>query len=115
MGVQCEFVPVEDRDAFTGPWDQTTDAPVLVVGTRFDPATPYGFTQPYADRWPDARVLTVEGWGHTIIGKSACADDAVARYLGDLAAPDGATAAQDRVRCPGPAGPRREALRLPVV
>ncbi|QJW35264.1 alpha/beta hydrolase [Cellulosimicrobium protaetiae] len=114
VGVQCEFVPVEDRDAFTGPWDQTTDAPVLVVGTRFDPATPYGFTQPYADRWPDARVLTVEGWGHTIIGKSACADAAVARYLVDLDATDGATCAQDVVPFQGPSVPLGEAMRLPV-
>lgn len=114
VGVQCEFVPVQDEDAFTGPWDQTTDAPVLVIGTRFDPATPYAFTQPYADRWPDARVLTVEGWGHTVIGKSACADDAVARYLVDLDATDGATCAQDVVPFQGPTVPLGEALRLPV-
>lgn len=114
VGVQCEFVPVTDSDAFTGPWGQTTDAPVLVVGTRFDPATPYAFTQPYADHWPDARVLTVEGWGHTIIGKSTCADDAVARYLVDLDATDGATCAQDVVPFQGPSVPLGEALRLPV-
>lgn len=114
IGIQCEFVPVTDRDAFTGPWDQTTEAPVLVVGTRFDPATPYAFTQPYADRWPDARVLTVEGWGHTIVGKSACADAAVARYLVDLEATDGATCAQDMVPFQGPSVPLGEALRLPV-
>lgn len=67
---------------------------MLVVGTRFDPATPYAFTQPYADRWPDARVLTVEGWGHTIIGKSACT--------------------QDVVPFQGPSVSLGEALRLPV-
>ncbi|MFF3064247.1 alpha/beta hydrolase [Oerskovia sp. NPDC057915] len=114
VGVQCEFLPATDRDAFTGPWDQTTDAPVLVVGTRFDPATPYAFTQPYADRWPDARVLTVEGWGHTIIGKSVCADAAVARYLVDLEATDAATCAQDVAPFQGPPVPLGEALRLPV-
>jgi len=115
VGVQCEFVPVADRDAFTGPWDQTTQAPVLVVGTRFDPATPYAFTQPYADRWPDARVLTVEGWGHTIVGKSACADAAVARYLVDLDATDGATCAQDVVPFQGPSVPLRDAAPLPTL
>lgn len=114
VGIQCEFVPVTDRDAFAGPWDQTTDAPVLVVGTRFDPATPYASTQPYADHWPDARVLTVEGWGHTIIGKSACADAAVARYLVDLEATDGATCTQDVTPFQGPTVPLGEALRLPV-
>ncbi|MHA7135232.1 alpha/beta hydrolase [Oerskovia turbata] len=114
VGVQCEFIPVSDHDAFTGPWEQTTEAPVLVIGTRFDPATPYSFTQPYADRWPDARVLTVEGWGHTIIGKSACADAAVARYLVDLTATDGTTCAQDVLPFQGLSVPLSEALRLPV-
>jgi pimeloyl-ACP methyl ester carboxylesterase len=83
VGVQCEFLPVDDEDAYTGPWKQTTRAPVLVIGTRFDPATPYEATRPYAALWPNARVLTVEGYGHTILGKSACADEAVARYLVD--------------------------------
>ncbi len=91
----CDFWPVRDRDAFTGPWDQQVDEPVMVIGTRFDPATPYRNTQPYADRFPDARMLTLDGWGHTILGKSACADEAVARYLVDLAATDGAVCAPD--------------------
>lgn len=95
VGVQCEFLSVDDEDAYTGPWEQTTRTPVMVIGTRFDPATPYSATQPYADLWPDARVLTVEGYGHTILGKSSCADQAVASYLLRGAATDGATCAQD--------------------
>lgn len=114
VGVQCEFVAAHDENAFTGPWDQTTQTPVLVIGTRFDPATPYGFTQPYADRWPDARVLTVDGWGHTILGKSACADEAVARYLVDGEATDGATCAQDVVPFETPTVPLGEVTTLPV-
>ncbi|WP_454042385.1 alpha/beta hydrolase [Cellulosimicrobium sp. Marseille-Q8652] len=113
VGVQCEFVAAHDEDAFTGPWDQTTQTPVLVIGTRYDPATPYGFTQPYADRWPDARVLTVEGWGHTVVGKSACADQAVARYLVDGEATDGASCAQDVVPFETPTVPLGEASTLP--
>lgn len=64
VGVQCDVIQFRDRDAYTGPWEQQTDAPVLVIGTRHDPATPYSFTQPYADHFRDARVLTVEGYGH---------------------------------------------------
>lgn len=92
----CEYVPVTDEDAYLGPWDQDVETPVLVIGTRFDPATPYENTQPYADHFPDARVLTLDGWGHTILGKSACADEAVARYLVDGQATDGAVCAADR-------------------
>jgi pimeloyl-ACP methyl ester carboxylesterase len=95
VGVQCEFVPVQDEDAYDGPWQQTTQQPVLVIGTRFDPATHYDFTAPYAARWPDARMLTVEGWGHTTVGVSTCADAAIARYLVTLEADDGAVCQQD--------------------
>ncbi|MFD6142299.1 alpha/beta fold hydrolase [Promicromonospora sp. NPDC060271] len=97
LGVQCEFVPVVDEDAYAGPWEQTTQRPVLVIGTRFDAATSYGFTAPYAALWPDARMLTVDGWGHTTIGRSSCADAAIARYLVTLEADDGAVCEQDLV------------------
>lgn len=95
VGAQCEFVDFADVGAYMGPWDQTTTAPVLVIGTRHDPATPYAQTQPYADRFPDARVLTVEGYGHGTIGVSACANAAIADYLTNLTADDGATCGQD--------------------
>ncbi|MBR7741870.1 alpha/beta fold hydrolase [Phycicoccus sp. BSK3Z-2] len=95
VGIQCEFVQFRDDDAYKGPWQQEIDSPVLVIGTRYDPATPYAQTQPYADRFPDGRVLTVEGYGHTTLGVSTCADAAIARYLLDLEATDGATCGQD--------------------
>jgi pimeloyl-ACP methyl ester carboxylesterase len=97
LGIQCEFVPVHDEDAYAGPWEQTTQQPVLVIGTRFDAATNYGFTAPYASLWPDARMLTVDGWGHTTIGRSDCADAAIAEYLVTLEADDGAVCEQDFV------------------
>ncbi|WP_265523463.1 alpha/beta hydrolase [Oerskovia flava] len=97
VGAQCAPVLVRDTDAYTGPWEQTTQEPVLVIGTRFDPATPYSFTEPYAAHYPDARVLTVEGWGHTTLGASVCADAAIARYLVDGEAPTEATCEQDLV------------------
>ncbi|WP_299035195.1 alpha/beta fold hydrolase [uncultured Pseudokineococcus sp.] len=96
VGVQCEGLGADDPDAFLGPWDQETEIPVLVAGTRFDPATPYDFTAPYAASFPDGRLLTVEGVGHTTIGVSTCADALVTRYLVDVEAPaSGATCAQD--------------------
>lgn len=95
VGVTCDYVPFRDRDAYTGPWEQSIESPVLVIGTQWDPATAYSFTQPYADRFPDARVLTVEGYGHTTINVSACADAAIADYVIDLEATDGAVCQQD--------------------
>ncbi|GAB2576916.1 alpha/beta hydrolase [Kribbella endophytica] len=94
----CEFIPIRDADAFRGPWTKLrTDAPVLVIGTRHDPATPYEGTRPYADLYRDAHLLTINGWGHTTIGKSACADAAITQYLVKLQRPaDGATCVQNR-------------------
>ncbi len=110
VGVQCPSINVRDTDAFRGPWDQTTTAPVLVIGTRHDPATPYASTAPFTQRFPGGRMLTVEGFGHTIIGKSSCADTAVASYLVDDALPAaGATCDQD-VEPFAPASPTRQRL-----
>ncbi|HEY3556294.1 MAG TPA: alpha/beta hydrolase [Kribbella sp.] len=97
VGLQCEFLGIRDTDAFLGPWQNKVKPPVLVFGTRHDPATPYEATRPYADLYPDGRIVTVEGWGHTTIGKSACADKLTTEYLTRLKAPaDGTTCNQDR-------------------
>jgi pimeloyl-ACP methyl ester carboxylesterase len=114
IGVPCEFWALQDPDAFHGPWQQRTHATVLVIGTRHDPATPYRQTKTYADLFPASRLLTLDGWGHTAIGKSACADAAVAAYLvaGD-APPDGAVCAPDAV--PFTAQARTLAVQRPDV
>ncbi|MEV8372908.1 alpha/beta hydrolase [Kribbella sp. NPDC056861] len=97
VGLTCEFLPVRDSDAFLGPWENKVKSPVLVIGTRYDPATPYQATRPYSDLYPDARMLTVEGWGHTTLLKSRCADARITEYLTQLKAPaDGSTCQQDR-------------------
>lgn len=96
LSIPCETMGGTDQDAYTGPWEQSTDAPVLVIGTQYDPGTPYEFTEPYADLWQDARMLTVEGYGHTtMMAPSACANAAIEDYLIDLEATDGATCTQD--------------------
>ncbi|MEU4362883.1 alpha/beta fold hydrolase [Promicromonospora sp. NPDC023987] len=120
VGVHCEFIAAQDEDAYTGPWEQTTQEPVLVIGTRFDPATHYDFTAPYAALWPDARMLTVDGWGHTTVGVSECADEAIGRYLVTLEADDGTVCQQDLVPfAPGTlrddARPTLPAPRVPVL
>ena len=80
-GLPCEFWGVRDEDRFIGPWRQKSTAPVLVIGTRFDPATPYRQAAPYARLFPRGVLLTLNGWGHSGIGKSRCVDAVVAGYL----------------------------------
>ncbi|TDD57384.1 alpha/beta hydrolase [Kribbella antibiotica] len=98
LGIHCEFLGLTDTDAFRGPWRNNVEQPVLVFGTRHDPATPYSTTRPFANLWPDARMVTIEGWGHaTSFGASVCADRMLTKYLITLAAPaDGSTCQQDR-------------------
>lgn len=77
----CADWPGASEGAYRGPWTARTASPVLVVGNTYDPATPYSGAQAVAGLLPGSRLLTVEGWGHTSLGYSTCADQAVARYL----------------------------------
>lgn len=92
----CATWPGRDTDRYVGPFTRHTANPVLVVGTRFDPATRYEGAVTVADLLPNSTLLTVEGWGHTSLFLSLCADQAVSKYLltGDPPAP-GTTCAQD--------------------
>ncbi|MFG2130614.1 alpha/beta hydrolase [Streptomyces sp. NPDC048751] len=57
-------------------------APIVVVGTTRDPATPYRWARSLADQLSSGRLLTYEGDGHTAYGRgSACVDTAINTYL----------------------------------
>lgn len=57
-------------------------APILVVGTTRDPATPYEWAQSMADQLESGVLLTRDGDGHTAYGQgNECIDSAVDRYL----------------------------------
>ncbi|MEU9098932.1 alpha/beta hydrolase [Streptomyces sp. NPDC048361] len=59
-------------------------APILVVGTTRDPATPYKWAQSLADQLSSGTLLTYEGDGHTAYGRgSDCIDTAINTYLLD--------------------------------
>jgi pimeloyl-ACP methyl ester carboxylesterase len=77
----CQPWPGRDADRYTGPWTAQTANAVLVVGNRFDPATPYRGAVTLARLLPRSRLLTLGGWGHTSEGKSSCIDAHTARYL----------------------------------
>ncbi|HVY45786.1 MAG TPA: alpha/beta hydrolase [Minicystis sp.] len=62
--------------------------PIVVVGNRFDPATPYADAQALSSELADAVLLTWTGDGHTAFGgRSTCIDDAVTTYLVGLLPP----------------------------
>ena len=58
--------------------------PILVVSTKYDPATPYDWGVQVADELDNASLLSFDGDGHTAYTSgSSCIDDAVDAYFLD--------------------------------
>lgn len=84
-------------DSYTGPWNRHTANPILLVGNTGDPNTPYWSSVAMSHDLAGARLLTVDGFGHTeFLNPSTCAQNYETRYLrtGALPAP-GAACQQD--------------------
>jgi hypothetical protein len=81
--VQCagDSWKVRDEDAYTGPFNRRTSAPVLFVGDYYDPATNYNDAVSSSKLLPGSRLLSSDSWGHTAYGTSACVTNAVDAYL----------------------------------
>jgi pimeloyl-ACP methyl ester carboxylesterase len=86
---------VRDEDAYTGPFDRRTAAPVLVVGSFWDPATNYAGAVSTSRQMPNSRLLSSDNWGHTAYALSACATAAIDAYLLTGAPPAGDTVCAD--------------------
>lgn len=64
------------------PAPTTTTAPILILGTRYDPATPYSWAVSLHGQLPTSRLITWEGDGHTAYGNgSTCVDSMVRDFL----------------------------------
>jgi pimeloyl-ACP methyl ester carboxylesterase len=77
----------QDEDAYRGPFDHRTAAPVLVVGDLWDPATSYDNAVKVAGLLPNSRLVSSDSWGHQALATSDCVDNAVFDYLIDPLAP----------------------------
>lgn len=65
-----------------GPISADGSAPILVVGTTNDPATPYVWAKNLASELQNGHLLTYKGEGHTAYNKSnSCVNDTVDAYL----------------------------------
>jgi hypothetical protein len=70
-------------------------APILVVGTVHDPATPYAAAGVLAKTLGTGHLLSWNGEGHTAYGRgSTCIDTKVNDYLIDLSVPPAGTLCQ---------------------
>jgi pimeloyl-ACP methyl ester carboxylesterase len=91
--------PIRGKDTYDGPFRTAKEDPTtLVVGTRYDPATPYKEAIRLVQQLGNARLLTMTGDGHTAYDgfpadgyNSQCTDKAVEAYLFDLVVPAAGT------------------------
>lgn len=90
-GITCADWPYPEVEQ---EYDVTAEgaAPILVVGTTNDPATPYVWSEGLAKTLDSGVLLTYEGEGHTAYGRSNdCIADAVDAYLVDGTVPEPGT------------------------
>ncbi|MDX6719370.1 MAG: hypothetical protein QOJ63_1624 [Solirubrobacteraceae bacterium] len=101
--------PIRAKDAYDGPFRTArSDPTTLVVGTRYDPATPYKEAKRLVQQLGNARLLTMTGDGHTAYDgypadgyNSECTDKAVEAYLFGLVVPaEGTKCRQDQPAFP---------------
>jgi hypothetical protein len=84
---------------YTGPWHAATRTPILVIGTRFDPQTPFANAGRVTRLLRNAVLLTHDGYGHTSgADPSQCIDRASTEYLVRLITPPkGSVCRSDRL------------------
>ena len=104
---QCAQWPTAaGQDRYAGPWNRRTAAPILLIGNTGDPTTPYQGSVALSRELARARLLTVDGYGHTEqANPSTCALDDEVRYLLTGALPPAGTICpQDAPPFPAPSG-----------
>ncbi|RFC70680.1 alpha/beta hydrolase [Streptomyces sp. AcE210] len=78
-------------DGFAAKINHPGAPPMLLVGVRNDPATPYRWSEETASRLGSAMVVDYEGQGHTGYVHSLCVKQHVDRFLVTGQLPDGNT------------------------
>ena len=77
----CAELPYHPK-ANPGPYRAKGSAPIVVIGTKHDPATPYSWAQNMRKTLDNSVLLTREGDGHAAYGGgSPCIDTSVDKYL----------------------------------
>lgn len=82
-------------DDIPGPFVAKGSTPIVVIGTKGDPATPYQSAVNMADQLENGVLITYEGEGHTAYNRSGeCVTNAVDSYFIDGTVPE------DGLTCP---------------
>jgi pimeloyl-ACP methyl ester carboxylesterase len=81
LDTACTHWPVP-RAHLPTTFDADGAAPILVIGTSNDPATPYAWAKSLAKQLSSGVLVSYEGEGHTVYNQGvACIDDTVDAYL----------------------------------
>jgi pimeloyl-ACP methyl ester carboxylesterase len=97
FALRCGHWPVDAAERFTGPFTAAGAPPIVVVGTRNDPSTPYAEAEAMAATLSSGVLVTAEGYDHTAYMTNGCVQDAVEDYLVNATPPAAGTT------CPVPA------------
>ncbi|MFH0518597.1 alpha/beta fold hydrolase [Streptomyces sp. M41] len=92
----CTYWPLSP-DHYRGPWNTPTAHPLLVIGTAYDPSTPAPAARAMARELADARLLNLDGYGHTaLLNPSSCIQAHESRYLIDGVLPPPGTTCREQ-------------------
>lgn len=77
----CQIMPGGEKGPL-GPFVAAGSAPIVVVGTTGDPATPYEWGKAFAKNLDNSRFVTWQGEGHTAYGRAGdCINKTLDKYL----------------------------------
>jgi pimeloyl-ACP methyl ester carboxylesterase len=83
--IACKYLTLPTKDKLTRATNKITSiktAPIIVIGTTRDPATPYEWSVGLNQIFKNSKLISLDADGHTGQGRgSACVDDAVDSYL----------------------------------
>lgn len=80
-GINCQDWPYKNVRT-PAPVEYTGEAPIVVIGTTGDPATPVEWASSLRKQLGNASLLTWKGEGHTAYGRAnSCLEDKVDSYL----------------------------------
>ena len=84
----CAGWPGSSADAYHGDFDTALSTPPLIIGNIQDAASPMEGARAAQKLHEGSKLVTLNAWGHTAIGKSSCVTELVQPYLIDQQLPD---------------------------
>lgn len=100
----CHRWPSRAVERFTGPWNSTLKNPIIIIGNKADPATPFLDASLVAGWLGDSATLVEQdGYGHlSVAQKSTCTQNIISNFFINGAHPAG----DDTICAIDPDGPQ---------